>query len=340
MSKTVYFLGAGATKDAAPDAPTNKDLVKKALTDFVKSEDAQALLDFIAVLFHRADPVIDNQIWNLLDYIIQQGKSPCSKYNLEQIIELRKRLLHLIIQEFQKSLEIAEPRIHEMFVEKIKDSDSSIISTNYDILIDSALSKTIGLNYGPKARTWIVGGLDDIGGFQRPAIYQPGFPLNQGRIALLKIHGSLNWLYCSKCDEVDVTIDKGAVRTVTGDYYCFNKHCTNKYESLLITPTMFKNYENRFIRETWECAEKALIDADRLVFIGYALKDEDYQIRCLLMKALLNKTNGYGVVVIERKPENRKDEEYIEESIKKKYEDLYGRVDFRPVGFTGYIDSM
>ena len=340
MDKTVYFLGAGATKNAAPDAPTNKDLVKKALTDFVKSEDAQALLDFIADIFHSANPVIDNQIWNLLDYIIQQGKSPCSKYNLEQIIELRKHLLHLIIQEFQKSLEISEPRIHEMFIEKIKDSDSSIISTNYDILIDSALSK-IGLNYGPKARTWILGGLNDIGGLQRPGIYDPGFPLNQGRIVLLKIHGSLNWLYCSKCDEVDVTIDKGAVRIVTGPYYCINKYCTNKYESLLITPTMFKNYENRFIRETWECAEKALIDANRLVFIGYALKDEDYQIRCLLMKALLNKTSGYNdIIVIERKPENRKDEKYLEESIKKKYEDLYGRVDFRPIGFTGYIDSM
>jgi len=341
MSKTVYFLSAGATKAAAPEAPTNKDLVKNALMDFVKSVDAQALLDFIVDLFHRTNPVIDNQIWNLLDYIIQQGKSPCSKYNLEQIIALRKRLLHLIIREFQKSLEVAEMRIHDMFVEKIKDSETSIISTNYDILIDSALSKATGLNYGTKARSWITGEYDDNGGFQRPAIYQPGFSLNKGRIALFKIHGSLNWLYCSKCDEVDITIDKGAVRTVTGDYYCFNKHCTNKYESLLITPTMFKNYENRLIRETWEYAEKALIDAERLVFVGYALKDEDYQIRCLLMKALLNKTHGYiEVIVIERKPENKKDEQFLKENIKKKYEDLYGRIDFRAIGFTGYIDSM
>jgi len=341
MSKTVYFLGAGSTIDAAPEAPTNKDLVKKALTDFIKSDDAQALLDFIADLFHRSDPVIDNQIWNLLDYIIQEGKSPCPKYNLENIVELRKHLLHLIIQEFQRSLEIVEPRIHEMFVEKIKDSESSIISTNYDILIDHALSKTIGLNYGPKVRSWITGGYEDSGGFQRAAVYGPGMSLNKGRIPLLKIHGSLNWLFCSKCDEVDITTDKGAVRTVTGDYYCFNKHCTNKYSSLLITPTMFKNYENRFIKETWEYAEKALIEADRLVFIGYALKDEDYQIRCLLMKALLNKTSRYSdIVVIERKPKNKKDEEYLEANVKKKYEDLYGGIGFRTIGFTGYIDSI
>ncbi|NLD51135.1 MAG: hypothetical protein GX660_28705 [Clostridiaceae bacterium] len=341
MNRTVYFLGAGATINAAPEAPTNKNLVKNALTDFIQSNDAQTLLGFIADLFRRADPVIDNQIWNLLDYLIQQGKSPSPKYNLEQIVDLRKHLLHLIIQEFQRSLEIVEPRIHEMFVEKIKDSDSSVISTNYDILIDSALSKTIGLNYGAKARTCITEGYEDIAGFKRAELFDAGIQLNKGRIELLKIHGSLNWLYCSKCDEVDITIDKGAVRTVTGDYYCFNKHCTNKYTSLLITPTMFKNYENRFIKETWECAEKALINADRLVFIGYALKDEDYQIRCLLMKALLNKIKTYSdIVVIERKPKNKTDEKYLTENIKRKYEDLYGRIDFRPIGFTGYIDSM
>lgn len=340
MSKTVYFLGAGATKAAAPDAPLNKNLLKNALVDFNKSPEADSLLDFIAKLYHRINPVVDNQIWNLLDYIIQEGKSPCPKYNLEQIIELRKHVLHLIIKEFQKSLEIAEPRIHKLFVGKIKDTDSAIISTNYDILIDSAISYITGLNYGAKARTIITGGYDTFG-LQRAMTYMPGIPLNNGKIPLFKIHGSLNWLYCSKCDEVDVSTDKGAVLTVSEDYYCFNAHCTHKYEPLLITPTMFKNYENRFIKETWEYAEKALIEADQLVFIGYALKDEDYQIRCLLMKALLNKANGYdGIIVIERKPESKKDEKEMEDDIKGKYKALYGNVDFRPIGFAAYIDSL
>lgn len=341
MSKTVYFLGAGATKAVAPGAPLNKDLVKNAIIDFVESKEAQFLLDFIANLFHIKDPTIDNQIWNLLDYIIQKGKSPSSKYNLEQIIDLRRCLLHLVIREFQKSLEVVEPRIYKMFINKIQNTDSAIISTNYDILIDSALSKIMGLNYGAKVRTRITGGFADTAGLQRPGAYEPGIPLNQSKIPLFKIHGSLNWLYCSKCDEVDITTDKGAVRTLSGDYYCFNRNCTNKYEPLLITPTMFKNYENRFIKETWDCAEKALIDAERLVFIGYALKDEDYQIRCLLMKALLNKIECYRkIIVIERKPKNQKDKRYLEENIKKRYQDLYGGVDFRTIGFTGYIDSL
>ena len=59
------------------------------------------------------------------------------------------------------------------------------------------------------------------------------------------------------------------------------------------------------------------------------------------MKALLNKIKTYSdIVVIERKPKNKTDEKYLTENIKRKYEDLYGRIDFRPIGFTGYIDSM
>ncbi len=342
MSENVYFLGAGATIAAAPEAPLNETLVKNAITNFIKSQEAQYLLDFIADLFkNRTDPPINNQIWNLLDYIIQKGKSASPKYNLEKIIDLRKNLLNLVIKEFQNSLEVSEPRIFELFVEKIHNQNPAIISTNYDILIDKALLKKTGLNYGTKIRAMVIGEFDEESGLKRPGKYQTGIGVNKGGIPLFKIHGSLNWLYCSKCDEADITMDKGAVRTLTEDYYCFNRKCTNRYESLLITPTMFKNYDNRLITETWDYAEKALVDAKNLIFIGYALKDEDYQIRCLLMKALLTKKEPYqNIVVVEKEPKDKKEHKYLEENVKKKYENLYGRVDFRPIGFTKYIDSL
>ncbi|MGR3175464.1 MAG: hypothetical protein ACUZ8N_12820 [Candidatus Scalindua sp.] len=66
MSKIVYFLGAEATKAIAPGAPMNLDLVKKALEDFNETKEAKRLNKFIKELYKRNDPVIDNQIWNLL----------------------------------------------------------------------------------------------------------------------------------------------------------------------------------------------------------------------------------------------------------------------------------
>lgn len=337
--KTVYFLGAGATKAVAEHAPLNKDLVKKALSDFETTPEAERLNAFIKTLFPWDNRVIDNQIWNLFDYIIQEGKSPCFQYNLEGIVALRKDLLSLVIQEFQKSLGRVDKEIYRKFVDKIKLANSAIISANYDNIIDNALLPNY--NYGVKIREIITGEFGEERGLMRPGRYAPGISINKGPISLLKTHGSLNWLYCPKCDEVDVSLgEKGVIKTLKG-LHCVNRDCTTKYEALLITPTMFKNYDNRIIKETWECAEKELIEADKIVFVGYALKDEDYQIRCLLMKAMLRKKASYDkITVIERKPANADDKKWIEENVKKKYEDLYGGVDFHPVGFKEYIEHL
>ena len=100
---------------------------------------------------------------------------------------------------------------------------------------------------------------------------------------------------------------------------------------------MYKNYENRIIKETWEYAEQILKNADEIVFIGYALKEEDYQIRCLLMKSMLAKGSEYKKITIVEW-ENA-EPEYLK-SIKKKYEDLYPSIDFQPIGFKKYIENI
>ena len=337
--KIVYFLGAGATKAVAQNAPLNKELLKKALSDFQSTPEAERLNDFIERLFPWENRIIDNQIWNLFDYIIQEGKSPCFDYNLEQIVALRKDLLDLVIQEFQESLGRADQKIYKKFADKIKHVDSTIISTNYDIIIDNALLGKVNYNYGTKIRKIVASEFGEELGLRRPGHYAP-ISMNTGSLSLLKIHGSLNWLYCPKCDEVDVSFgEKGVIKTLKG-LYCINENCTKKYEALLITPTMFKNYENRIFRETWECAEKKLIEAKKMVFIGYSLKDEDYQIRCLLMKALLDKMDPYEkITVVEKKPENAEEKKYVED-LNKKYNELYGNVDFQPIGFKEYVEKL
>ena len=349
MKKTVYFFGAGATKSIAPSAPLNKDLVQKALSDFSHLEAARDIQIFIEEIFgQRTDPPIDNNIWNFLDYAIQSRKSVSPKHNLERVTALQKSLLSLVIQEFDKQLAKIDTSIYSEFATKIKDRNSAIITTNYDVIIDRALANIKSRTYGAKFRTLIESTHDDPlvercerSGLIRARIYNiDSYPMAH-KIPLLKIHGSLNWLYCPKCDEVDISaFGKGSTRTVTGEYYCANNNCTNKYESLLITPTMFKNYDNRFIREVWVCAEMELINADHLVFIGYALKEEDYQIRCLLMKALLNKeTNSYKKITIVEDIPNRKNSKYLDD-VEEKYRSLFGSVEFKPIGFIDYVNQL
>ena len=88
--------------------------------------------------------------------------------------------------------------------------------------------------------------------------------------------------------------------------------------------------------------EKSVIEdlTKKMVFIGYSLKDEDYQIRCLLMKALLDKMDPYEkITVVEKKPENAEEKKYVED-LNKKYNELYGNVDFQPIGFKEYVEKL
>lgn len=360
MRKAVYFLGAGATKDVCENAPLNNDLLEKALKDFSDSPEAEEIENFIKHLYKgRSTPPKDNQIWNLLDYVIQQRQSACQEYSLEKISYVRDCLIRLLIKEFEKNLKNVDIDSYKKFVSKIRSDKTTIISTNYDILIDNALAEIKSFNYGAKIRFSLYLPPKEIPLFDSEEYYPKGFnrpneagemDLNNGEVRLLKIHGSLNWLYCRKCGEVDLTIkEKGTEKLLTGvGVTCFNRGCTNKYEPLLITPTMFKNYENRFIREVWELAEESLTEAENLIFIGYSLKDEDFQIRCLLMKALLNKAEPYkNIIIVEMDPEKLKDNNKIKESeqrldvIKKKYADLYGeQIHFRMIGFAEYINLL
>jgi len=124
--KTIFFLGAGATVDVVADAPTNKNLVKKALEDFKDTPQGKEIWYFISDLFnHREHIAVDNQIWNLFDYIVQQGKSVSPKYTLERITELRNSLLNLVIKEFKKSLsETTTINTYDNFVNAILSSCS------------------------------------------------------------------------------------------------------------------------------------------------------------------------------------------------------------------------
>lgn len=111
-------------------------------------------------------------------------------------------------------------------------------------------------------------------------------------IKLLKLHGSINWLICPYCGRVfvdyyfDIAVDE-----MKNDCYC--PLCYNEFgdkapimNSMLITPTFLKDLNNLNIKNIWHNALIELTEADKVVFIGYSFPDADFEMRCLLKKAL------------------------------------------------------
>jgi hypothetical protein len=123
---------------------------------------------------------------------------------------------------------------------------------------------------------------------------------------LLKIHGSLNWLYCERCKRLDLFVSEGlqGLRTAKAldelynfapfndAYSCRGTPCRNHrgcdgfVSPILITPTYVKHYENPHVERVWAEAEHAMIEADRAVIIGYSLPTDDVEVAMLLKRGL------------------------------------------------------
>src|SRR4030095_12783889 len=117
----------------------------------------------------------------------------------------------------------------------------------------------------------------------------------------LKLHGSLNWLYCPRCDELDVTLQKSGAMKILNDPAagrCRGAYCTSRYEAVLVGPSLEQRYENRILSDSWTLAEQALAKADRLVVIGYSLPEADYLIRALLARHFSRRSERVTVVDI------------------------------------------
>ena len=59
---------------------------------------------------------------------------------------------------------------------------------------------------------------------------------------------------------------------------------------LIITPTFLKDLNNLNIKNIWHNALIELSEASKVVFIGYSFPDADFEMRCLLKKALKPET--------------------------------------------------
>ena len=218
----------------------------------------------------------------------------------------------------------------------------TLVTTNYDILLDNALfRKELSYNYGIRLRRRID--LETPEG-HRPLEDMRILPMEG--IQLLKLHGSLNWLWCPKCDEIDVTIgEKGVVQMIeeTTGRACINEYCTSNYQPLLVTPTMLKVYDGRLLGGLLRLFHQAIEKAAALVFIGYSFPDADYLVRSVLTRGLARNPNRSEVrvaVVDYRNDRETKDPEYLVQ-LKARYASIFGnRVGLETFGLSGFVDKF
>ncbi len=171
---------------------------------------------------------------------------------------------------------VTQPKQHTSLVQKLVLTGLidrvAFISTNYDLLIDSALREKeeyFPLNYGHPFSLKEDGELACT---------------LQGHRKLLKLHGSLNWMHCSHCDETLLFGRKGFLGMEIGaQEECWM--CGGALDMVIVPPSYFKEFGNAVLRNVWRDAAEILKSANQWLFVGYSFPDADIHIKSLLKDA-------------------------------------------------------
>lgn len=122
-------------------------------------------------------------------------------------------------------------------------------------------------------------------------------------IKILKMHGSLSWLECPRCRRIYSDFSREIAVDEYADKRC--PHCKTSdilsdgdpiLQNLIITPTFLKSFDNLNIKNIWHNAYIEISKAEQLIFIGYSFPDADFEMRCLLKKAI--KSSAHITVVL------------------------------------------
>jgi hypothetical protein len=349
--ETVIFLGGGAS--TAEGAPTQSELFRQYFGSKAYKASDTNMDRNLATFFSQMFGIdVDNvparsipfptfeEVLGLTDLGLLRKES--FKYfdlenaasNSGRLRSIQQSLIFLVAKILDQKL--GEPRgFHRQLVDRLwragKLLNTAFISTNYDILIDNALTelheRRIDLDYGI-----------DFRNFERPGDWERPNP--SCRVLLFKPHGSLNWLFCPTCNQIEITPkEKGVVTHLITDFKgapC--RACESVYAPVIVPPTFYKDLTNVFLATIWNKAEKVLREASTVIFCGYSLPDADMHIKYLLKRAQTNRSgNDLDFIVFNH---HRGKKAQISKDEKDRYQRFLGRqVRYTSLSFEDFVDD-
>lgn len=320
MPDTAIFLGAGAS--VAEGAPSQASLFrdyfaeKRRRNEPVDEQLADYFQRFWRIDLGRGDlestvfPTFEEAL-GMLEMARDRGEGFRGFYGTagsNQIGQTIENLVFLIAEILHRRLQRPGDH-HQRLVDSLVGGrqirDVAFVSLNYDILADNALAEAyqhVDLDYGVEFANFAESG------WTRP---------REGRSTLLlKIHGSLNWLYCPVCKGLWITPKtKGVIKLISRRSRQAKRceGCGGSYVPILIPPTFFKVMSNPYLVAVWEKAEQLIRSCRRIVFCGYSLPDADMHIKYLLKRGQMNRRGPRLKVFVvnnhDGKPDSMKSEE-------------------------------
>lgn len=307
--RTVVFLGAGASRPfgyplTAGILPAiwsglHTSTGKHSWTRWAgmkgRKDEAARLRDFLSMLYpglndsqSLEDSISIVDVISLVEQMALEGRSPSPALG-EQDVLLARRVLNKAINGVlhgRRKREYAERLARWVLGTAMAHEDNrvTVISTNYDTAVERHIFDpfvTLGISIGKH----IDFGMHWRDAFRARMHVRPA----PARMALLKLHGSLNWLRCEVCGHITVNVRK---RIAAMDHWqpkvrqpyntCW---CNGVLRSILVTPSIVRDVRDANLLGIWKAAVEDLRMADEWIFVGYSLPAEDIAIRSLLLRA-------------------------------------------------------
>ncbi len=365
MNKTVYIIGAGFSKSI--NVPLQSELIKdifeirnnelsveyRQLYIQFRNEFEKFLTDTMFIDKSNFNTVNLEDIYTPIDRCIIDNLS-FRNIPPKDLIDLRQKINGLIIIMIKHKLDNIQ--IRNTHIEKFTDylvktrelhrDPFAIISTNWDIILDNSLKRRI------PAREGVVDYCCYTTPFDNTENFMPGLlAIGKGKynIKLLKLHGSMNWLYCKRCQRLFVTFfEKIAINEYVTRPIC--RMCERNFRneetsdgggslsSQLIMPTFLKDLNNVQLKLIWQNAGIEIGEASKIVFMGYSFPMADFELRQLLAR---NVRHNAKIEVILSRFDKPTTDNYVN-SPESRYKSFFGKrnIEFYYEGVEKYIEKI
>lgn len=347
-SKTVVIFGAGATK--ACGGPLTNEILSRGFENeyHIDREGFLEILDeFINDNFFGADtgeyPPLPLLI-SFLDTAIDRNHALGANWKKEKLRQVRAALDYVIFAVLEHDLERLHNHYYRDLYEIIYAKEGELpttISLNYDIIADNAISA-----WNERCGNGVYPFPDYM-----CDIATDNYNNNKGEGKLLKLHGSLNWLYCPSCNRIDVGISKSGRRfakvldelyqeeELEGRLSCAGSPCRSceaEVQPVMISPTYFKDYRNPHISRVWYESDQALRKSERIIIIGYSLPEDDLDVLYLLKRGLSH-LNPDKIHVVEY---DVNAQAIHDNPVGRRYKTLFGEgINWYVDGFEGFLNN-
>lgn len=287
----VFLLGAGATRGAIPHAVVNRKRIKAPLnSDFFKVAETYARamgnnsqgwkrLGRLKKVFTDEIPIRGyptmEEAFSLLFiakdfpeiYRTGPGKRPLpgTRKEIEDFLYLTFEILALL--DLENNGYTGYDRLASVLC-----SDDTVISLNYDTVLDSALVRR---GWSPKTGYRLDGDSRKVKWKSR---HKDSDDYLSG-VSLLKLHGSINWFVRGSYSSLAKVFESKPVRVTAPRRNDLAKHIRQ-----IVPPVYGKIFEHSHWRNLWGKAFRALCSAEVFIVIGCSLIDTDFHLRALLSR--------------------------------------------------------